>query len=91
MPETKIALLVASLWHVRAQCESQLRNLTEAQRLADMYRDADTSDVRLDVKNQLLSILTETLTSNGYIRSTIERTLPTVTSLPDNLVASTSP
>ena len=35
-----LGLLSAFLWDLRAQCEAQVRALTDAQRQLDVYRDS---------------------------------------------------
>jgi hypothetical protein len=66
MTDTKLAILCASLWHLRTQCEVQQRTLTEAQRLIDVYREAQVPDERSTVKTQLQHILAELMTSIGH-------------------------
>jgi hypothetical protein len=39
MPETPIAIVAAHLWDLRAQCEQQVRALTDAQQQLDALRD----------------------------------------------------
>lgn len=49
----RIAVVAACLWDLRAQCEQQLRAVTEAQRLIDRYRDRP--EAQSDMKRQILS------------------------------------
>ena len=39
MPDTPIAIVAAHLWDLRAQCEQQVRALTDAQQQLDALRD----------------------------------------------------
>jgi hypothetical protein len=39
MPDTPIAIMSAHLWDLRAQCEQQVRALTDAQQQLDALRD----------------------------------------------------
>jgi hypothetical protein len=51
MPDTPIAIMSAHLWDLRAQCEQQVRALTDAQQQLDALRDGQdpaASQVALD-------------------------------------------
>ena len=39
MPDTPIAVISAHLWDLRAQCEQQVRALSNAQQQLDIFRD----------------------------------------------------
>jgi hypothetical protein len=39
MPDTPIAIVAAHLWDLRAQCEQQVRALTDAQQQLDAFGD----------------------------------------------------
>ena len=52
MPE--LALVADALWHLRAQCEQQIRAITDAQRLCDHYRDQpETQPANIAIESAL--------------------------------------
>ena len=50
MPE--LALVADALWHLRAQCEQQIRAITDAQRLCDHYRDQPETQPEMKARLQ---------------------------------------
>lgn len=59
-------MIAACLWDLRAQCEEQLRTLTDAQRLNDDCREGDGH--RSFVQGRLHANLEGVLRANGVIR-----------------------
>jgi hypothetical protein len=58
--------IAACLWDLRAQCEQELRALTDAQRLTEDYRDNDRHQNL--VRRRLLGDIQAVLRTNGAIR-----------------------
>jgi hypothetical protein len=84
MPDkTIIPVLAAYLWDLRAQCESQLRSLTVAQRLLDQYRDAPTDSERSAATRELRADLREVVRANTAIRDSASEALRQAEILPE--------
>jgi hypothetical protein len=80
VPETTLSEIAACLWDLRAQCEQATRTLTDAQRLAEDYRDADNH--RSLVRRRLLANLEAVLHTNAAIREAAQDCLALVDKLP---------
>lgn len=86
MPDkTILPVLSAYLWDLRAQCESQLRALTLAQRLVDAYRDAETDAERAHARADLQQDLAQIVKANAAIRESAEEVVRQADLLPDRL------
>ena len=83
MPDKVIPMLTAYLWDLRAQCESQLRALTLAQRILDEYRDASTIQSRREAKDRLLLDLKGIVEANTAIRGAAHEAVEYAARLPD--------
>ena len=78
MPQ--IAVVAASLWDLRVQCEQQMRAITDAQRLIDKYRDAP--DRQCDAKRRLLTDLGLLVTAHATIGEALGACERAIQSLP---------
>jgi hypothetical protein len=81
VPDTTLAMIAACLWDLRAQCEDQLRSLTDAQRLNDDYREGVG---RLLVQGCLHANLGGVLRANTVICEGAVDCLRLITELPGN-------
>jgi hypothetical protein len=81
VPDTTLAMIAACLWDLRAQCEDQLRCLTDAQRLNDDYREGVG---QLLVQGRLHANLEGVLRANTVIREGAVDCLRLITELPGN-------
>ena len=77
----RIALVSAALWDLRAQCESQMRAVTDAQRVIDHYRDTPHTQEQAKARllEDLAAIVQAHATIDGALRDyeTLIRQLPT--------------
>jgi hypothetical protein len=71
MPDRHLAVLVASLWDLRAQCEAQIRALTDAQRQLDGFRDSRDRETRERALGQFHDDVSKVVKRNAEIRSTL--------------------
>jgi hypothetical protein len=78
--ESTLSEIAACLWDLRAQCEQATRTLTDAQRLAEDYRDTDTH--RSLVRRRLLANLEAVLQTNTAIREAAQDCVALVDKLP---------
>jgi hypothetical protein len=67
-----LAILSALLWDLRAQCEAQVRALTDAQKQLDLFRDSATSQVQDTALTALASDVGRVLATNRSIRESAE-------------------
>jgi len=67
-----LQVLSALLWDLRAQCESQVRALTDAQRQLDLFRDSASPQAQDTSLIALASDLGRVLTANRSIRESAE-------------------
>lgn len=67
MQDTPLAMVSACLWDLRAQCEQQLRSLTDAQRIADQFHGSSPAAAEL-LKRRLAASVESVLRSNAVIR-----------------------
>ena len=74
-------MISACLWDLRAQCENQLRSLTDAQRLNDDYREGAG---HLLVSGRLHANLEGVLRANTVIREAAVDCLRLIAELPGN-------
>ena len=81
-------MIAACLWDLRAQCEEQLRRLTEAQRVADSYRDATghKSLTRLQLETEIGRVLN----ANAVIRKASQSCAEMIRELPADDAATPS-
>jgi hypothetical protein len=80
-PNPTLAVVSACLWDLRAQCEEQLRRLTEAQRVTEAYRDSGSP--RRSVKLRLQAEIEQVLNANGVIRQAAQECAKTIGQLPE--------
>ena len=78
MPQ--IATVVAALWDLRAQCEQQMRAITDAQRLFDRYRDQP--DTQLELKAGLHADVQMVRAANTAIESALSDCERMINALP---------
>jgi hypothetical protein len=67
-----VAILSALLWDLRAQCEAQLRALTDAQKQLDAYRDGGTQEIQDTALTALANDVKRVLATNRNIRESAE-------------------
>jgi hypothetical protein len=72
MPEDILAEVSACLWDLRAQCEDQLRALSEAQRAIEAYRDASSQPTTIGERKKLLEHLSRVIEASAQIRKLAE-------------------
>jgi hypothetical protein len=80
MPEITIQTVTACLWDLRAQCEHQLRALTNAQRVLDDYRDRPAD--RGYLKHQLQQDVQQVVHTNESVLETVRYCVSVVRGLP---------
>jgi len=80
MPDATLREITACLWDLRAQCEQQVRALTDAQRLADEF--ANRPDHRSLLKGRLVSDMEMVLRAARDLRSGAEECANLVRRLP---------
>ncbi len=85
----RIAIVAAALWDLRALCESQLRAITDAQKIIDHYRD--TSDTQTDAKARLLQDLASVVQAHAAIAEALKDYESLVLQLPTDLVPAHPP
>ena len=68
MPHTPVAAVSAHLWDLRAQCEQQVRALTDAQQQLDVFRDG-TDPVECHIAAlAVASYLSRVVETNATVR-----------------------
>jgi ABC-type transporter Mla subunit MlaD len=72
MPKRTLAVLTAFLWDLRAQCEAQIRTLTNAQRQVDTLRDSTGVAARTKALAAFHRDLERVLKVNGEIRAALK-------------------
>jgi hypothetical protein len=76
MPErAHLPLLTAYLWDLRSQCESQVRELTDAQRELDTVRDSLTATARRSALERVQQELKRVAASNVQIRKIVRQAM----------------
>jgi len=85
----RIAIVAAALWDLRALCESQLRAITDAQKIIDHYRD--TSHTQTDAKARLLQDLASVVQAHAAIVEALKGYECLVLQLPTEAVAGHPP
>ena len=68
MPDTPIAIISAHLWDLRAQCEQQVRALTDAQLQLDALRDGKDPAARDAALSALRADLARVVQANRAVR-----------------------
>ena len=81
----RIAIVAAALWDLRALCESQLRAITDAQKIIDHYRD--TSHTQTDAKARLLQDLASVVQAHAAIVEALKGYESLVLQLPTEAIA----
>jgi hypothetical protein len=76
-----LAILSALLWDLRAQCEQQVRALTDAQKQLDSYRDSTTPQLRDAALAALTSDIERVLKTNRSVRESAEEVRTEVSKL----------
>ena len=76
----KIGMVSACLWDLRSQCEQQLRTLTDAQPLANEFRECPTT--RALLKPRLVRNVEAVLRTNELVRKAAEDCANLVGQLP---------
>jgi hypothetical protein len=71
MPAGLLPLLTAHLWDLRAQCETQIRALTEAQRQIDALRATGDNHARADAVEKFRANLARVVRVNDDILATV--------------------
>jgi hypothetical protein len=80
VPEITIQAVTACLWDLRAQCEQQLRALTNAQRVLDDYRDRPAA--RTYLKHQLQQDVQQVVHTNESVLEGVRYCVSIVQALP---------
>ena len=71
MPHTPVAAVSAHLWDLRAQCEQQVRALTDAQQQLDVFRDG-TDPVECHIAAlAVASYLSRVVETNATVSTTL--------------------
>jgi hypothetical protein len=78
--ESTLREIAACLWDLRAQCEQEMRALTDAQRLTEDYRDSEVH--KNLVRRRLLANLQAVISTNSAIREAARDCLALVEKLP---------
>jgi hypothetical protein len=81
VPEITIQTVSACLWDLRAQCEQQLRALTNAQRVLDDYRDRPED--RTYLKHQLQKDVQQVVQTNEAVFEGVRYCVSVVQKLPE--------
>ena len=76
-----VRMLSAYLWDLRAQCEQQVRALTNAQVQLDTYRDSGDAEARQSAVAALQGDLGRVLEANGCVRRSAEEAIVQAQSL----------
>jgi hypothetical protein len=72
MPKRILPVVTAFLWDLRAQCEAQIRGLTDAQREIDTLLNHTETTVRTKALAALQRDLARVLRVNGEIRTALK-------------------
>jgi hypothetical protein len=76
MPErAHLPLLAAYLWDLRSQCESQVRELTDAQREIDTVRDSRNVAARRAAHEKIRQDLKQVAAVNQQIRKIVRQAM----------------
>ena len=75
MPDTPIAMISAHLWDLRAQCEQQVRALTDAQLQLDALRDGQDPAAREAALSALRADLARVVHANRAVREAAHEAL----------------
>jgi hypothetical protein len=68
-----LGLLSGFLWDLRAQCEAQVRALTDAQRQLDVYRDSVSPQLQEAALAALTGDVERVLEANRSVRESAEQ------------------
>ena len=71
MADKNIDLLTTCFWDLRSQCESQVRTLSDAQRLLDEYRRADGRPAHEALMGNLRENVNDLTTANAAIQEVL--------------------
>jgi hypothetical protein len=81
MPKRTLPRLTAYLWDLRAQCETQIRALTDAQRQIDTLRDSSDYHVRTRAFSALNTDLAQVRRVHGEILASVNSVIEQVARL----------
>jgi hypothetical protein len=87
MPDDILAEVSACLWDLRAQCEHQLRALSEAQRAIEAYRDASSQPTTIGERKKLLEYLSRVIEASAQIRQLAEDSRAEAARLPHTAIS----